>query len=644
MARLVDVANPPEDILRQEGFGISSEGVAVAPEVAVTFPRLVDAELPEDLVEPVQVNVPYSGGAEAARAAAQGLTMGFGEEIEAGLRAPFSDEDYTTIRDRLRAQQSQFGKDYPKTQLGLEIASGLAVPTGILGAAYKTGAGAMQLAKTGAKAGAATGAITGAGIAPEISDIPSYAGTFGVAGAGFGGAAPVAIKASGNVIRNLVDGMGLTNASNVASRKLQEYFNKEELTPKQVIDMLEEYRRLGVPNPVIADISDNLRNAGYASYVPSSKSKSVTEQFLENRQSELAGSIQSGLQRKSGVNTEGRFGFDYVRKLADTQAEASKKAYPKATSMDIPATPFRKYADRDLFAKAYEEAKKIADAKGEVLPELSQIRNAQFINSGILQRIKIGLDEVVAKETDVLGKTSGYGTTVKNVRREFNDLIKYYNKDYAKANQEFADFAKLKEAYSDGLDYMKMETSELKAALKKMTPAEKESFRVGMISEITNKLSKFKGGNPIREVFQSDRQKEALKFAFDNESQFNDFVRQLEATKDLMKTFNKTMRGSTTTEKLSALDEDAKILSGAKDFASGNIGSAIMNILGGGMSRARGFSPEVSDVMKQRLFTPNAAKQSEILNAIRTPQTPSSYANPATYSGLLGEIIPLMEQ
>ena len=59
-----------------------------APVVSVTTKR----EVPQA--------IPYSGSAEAARALLeQGLGMGFGEEIEAGLRAPFSEEDYKTIRD-----------------------------------------------------------------------------------------------------------------------------------------------------------------------------------------------------------------------------------------------------------------------------------------------------------------------------------------------------------------------------------------------------------------------------------------------------------------------------------------------------------------------------------------------------------------
>jgi len=257
-----------------------------------------------------------------------------------------------------------------------------------------------------------------------------------------------------------------------------------------------------------------------------------------------------------------------------------------------------------------------------------------------LHEIKKGLDDVVEKETDSLtGKMTGYGRDVANVKREFNDLIKYYNKDYAKANAKFADISKLKSSYNDGLDYMKMETSELSSKLKKMTPAERESFRVGMISDIKDKLSKFKGGDPSRLVFKSERQKESLKYAFDSEGQYKDFVRQVEAQNQLLRTYKKVRGGSETQERV-MLTEDVGMIG---DLAQGNIGSAAMNLVRRGAARAGGMRPDVAEIMQQRLFNPNPQEQSKILQMMQqgAPQT-NILNNPATYGGLLGELQPLM--
>lgn len=599
-------------------------------------PVVVTAKRTDNVPE----KIPYSGGAEAARAAAQGLTMGFGDELEAAARAPFSDEDYAAIRNRLRAQQEQFGKDYPVTQTALDIAGGIAAPAGILGATYKAGKGILGAVKAGAGAGALTGAVTGAGVAPELSDVPASSAGYAAAGGALGGAAPAAFKLGGQAIGNIIDSIGFTNANKIATRKLQELLDKENLTPADAKAMLDEYRRLGVPDPVLADIGENLRGAGYASYIVPNAQKTATAQFLENRQQDLANSLIKGLEQKSGVNSKGRFGFDYVNDLAVAQDAAAKKAYPQAYSKDIPAAPFRKYADRDVFANAYEQAVKRADVYGQKLPTLDQIRNAQFISTQILHEIKKGIDDVIERETDTItGKMTSYGRDVANVKREFNDLIKYYNKDYAKANSQFADLSKLKSSYNTGLDYMKMETSELASKLKKMTPAERESFRVGMISEIKDKMSKFKGGDPSRLIFKSDRQKESLKYAFDSKGQYNDFVRQVEAQNQLLRTYKK-VRGGSETQERAMLTEDVGMVG---DLAQGNFGSVAMNLARRGAARAGGMRPDVAEIMQKGLFNPNPNVQSKLLQMMQqqAPQV-GVLNNPTTYGGLLGELQPLM--
>ena len=627
-------------VMEEQGFNVTPQG-NVAPTVSVT--PAPAAPLPQN-VRVGAGGVPYGGFAEGLRALGQGLSLGFGEELEAGLRAgSFSDEEYKRIRDQLRAQQQQFQTEYPVIGTALDVAGGLALPAGVLGSAYKAGKGAWQIAKAGAGAGAATGAATGAGVAPEVSDIPMSAAGYGATGAVLGGTVPSAVSLGGRLVSNLVDSLGFTNANKVATRKLAEYMDKDNLTPNQVQDMLNEYRRVGVPDPVIADIGENLRGAGYASYIVPSKAKGTTQSFLEGRNADLAMSLSRGLEQKAGVKSQGKFGFDYINDVATAQEAAARKAYPEAYSKDVPANPFRKYVNRDVFAKAYDDAKRRADVYGYTLPELSQIRNAQFISTQILHDIKKGLDDVIDRETDkVTGKMTAYGADVAKVKKEFNDLIKYYNKDYAQANAKFADFAKLKTAYNDGLDYMKMETSELSAKLKKMTPAEKESFRVGMISEIRNKLADFKGGDPARLVFKSEKQKESLKFAFDDEAQFKDFARQVDYQNNLLKTQKKVLGGSPTQEK-AVLSEDIGFVG---DLISSGFKPAALNAARRGLARAGGINANIAEEMQKMLFNPSAQGQSALLRQLQQnmAQQGGRFSNPVTYGGLLGEQSALMGQ
>ena len=91
----------------------------------------------------------YSEGAERARTVAQGITLGFADEIEAGARSLFSDRGYKEIRDEIRQNTNDFRTDNPGQALALEMAGGVVVPGGILrsGAKALVGKAVSPMAK-----------------------------------------------------------------------------------------------------------------------------------------------------------------------------------------------------------------------------------------------------------------------------------------------------------------------------------------------------------------------------------------------------------------------------------------------------------------------------------------------------------------
>lgn len=150
------------------------------PTVDVTEPRLNADEIAQ--AEAEFARVPYSTGAETARAGLQGLSLNFADEIEAALRSgAISGKDYESIRDRLRAQQESFATDNPKTALAAEVIGGLAMPAGALGMAAKA---PSILKATGI--GAGLGAVQGAGQSADSEELTSDIVTGTMLGAGFG--------------------------------------------------------------------------------------------------------------------------------------------------------------------------------------------------------------------------------------------------------------------------------------------------------------------------------------------------------------------------------------------------------------------------------------------------------------------------
>lgn len=147
----------------------------------------------------------YAGG--LARQAAQGLTFGFADEAEAGLRS-LGGADYSEAVERIRGENQAFAEENPIASLAANVAGGVVPFVAGPGAALARAAVAAprMLGPTGnvarsAGLGAGTGAVAGAGAAE--GDLGDRAGG-AAAGAAFGaGAGAVAAPAAAGVGRVL---------------------------------------------------------------------------------------------------------------------------------------------------------------------------------------------------------------------------------------------------------------------------------------------------------------------------------------------------------------------------------------------------------------------------------------------------------
>ncbi len=610
----------------------------------------VAGEQPQASTSVFETKVPYSGLAEAGRAAAQGATFGFADELEAALRTgSISNQQYTQLRDQLRAQQKQFGADYPNVATPIEIAGGVAMPIGGLnllkGASTGiqtgvTGTGLAGQMTRGAVVGGATGALTGVGTA--TGDEGQQALNTGVAGSVLGATVPVAIKGASNLFRSVLNASGIGEQQTAASKMLMNRLQKENLTPDDVQQSLDDLRKLGIREPVIADLGKNLQDLAFDSYIVPSSRKATTANFLESRMIDQPSDIVSGLVKKAGLG-KNVSGYEYLQFLSENQQKAARNAYPDAYSKAIDARDFRKYVDRPVFQEAYQEAVKRAGVYGETLPALEQIRNSQFIPTEILHKIKIGLDRVVNSNTDPLtSKVTDYGRDVSNVRREFNNLIKEKNPAYAKANAEFADNERIRSSFETGQKYQKMEYKEVLDNLKKMNESEKEAFRLGMMADINSRLENFKGGDFSRQIFKSDKQKSLMRYAFTDQNKYQEFTAYVDALGRQTKTGQALMGGSQTRERFATSENASELGQIAQSAASGGMTGAAIATAKSLLARTKGISGETSAELQKRLFAVDPIEQTAILNELRKrTQTkplgliPGSAAV-GTVTGLLG--------
>jgi hypothetical protein len=595
--------------------------------------------------------VPYSGLAETARSFGQGLTFGTLDEIEAALRTgSISGPEYEKQRNLLREQQKQFGMEYPYIKTPVEIAGGFAIPLGVAGRVAKaapevqamlTGESLLGQAGRGTAIGATTGALSGYGYAEN--DIGTETGMGALFGGAVGGTVPLVIKGATTVIKNVLNASGIGDQALASNKMLASYLQKDNLTPQEAQTALDELRRIGVPNPVIADLGKNLRDLAYNAYVVQSKAKTPTMTFLENRLIDQPNDIVKGLVEKAGL-AKNVNGYEYLTALAENQSSAAQAAYPQAYKLAIDANPFRKYVDRPVFLKAYQEAVDRAAVYGDTLPDLSAIRNAQSVPTDLLHQIKMGLDRVINKETDaVTSKVTPYGRDVINVKNEFNDLIKANNPAYAQANAEFADYATIQKAFQLGQKYQSVDVKEAAAKVKAFNDAEKEAFRLGMMADINQRLGDFKSGDFSRQVFKSDNQKLLVRYAFDDQQKYNDFSQYVKALGEQSKTAKDVIGGSPSAPRLASQQQAGDIAQMAQSAATGGLTGLAVAAGKSMLSRAKGIGTETSEQLQKRLFTVDPIEQRAILMELnRRAQTRptgllSGAAGLGTATGILGD-------
>jgi len=427
---------------------------------------------------------------------------------------------------------------------------------------------------------------------------------------------PIVVKGAGTLIKNVLNSAGIGDQETAASKMLANYLQKDNLSPTEAQQALDELRRIGVPNPVIADLGKSLNDLAYSAYTVQSAAKGTTKEFLENRLIDQPNDIVKGLVEKAGL-AKNVNGFEYLEALTANQSRLASQAYPEAYSKAINAVPFRKFIDRDVFTKAYGEAVKRADVYGQKLPDLASIRNAQSVPTDVLHQIKMGLDRIVDAETDPLTKKmSGYGGDVVKVKNEFNDLIKDLNPDYKKANSEFADAERIKNAFKMGEDYQKLNPAEAASKIKKLTSDEKEAFRLGVMADVNERLGNFKGGDFTKQIFKSENQKLLLRNAFPDQASYNEFSQYVKGLNRQAETKQRVLGGSRTDENKAVREEASLLGSLAQASASGDLVSLLRSGASALTSRAKGISSESSEALQKRLFTVDPVEQTAILREL----------------------------
>lgn len=659
-------------------------------EVSDDFANLTQAEQNE-FVNKIrrQVEMGDKSSQEAAqpperqrgRAFMQGVTLGFADELEAAIRNPASalgsalglseGKNYKENLDVIRKKLESYRTANPIEALAAEMAGagvttvGAGLATMGTGAAATTAATSARLAPLAARAamvGAAEGGIAGFGAGEGgFRERAKTAATGAAIGGTVGAAAPIAVQQVGKYGRQVMDALGIggqQRALTFAERKMIEALERDGLTPEQAAERLREAQDLGIEDITIADLGESLRGQGWrAQAVPSEGRQKVVEQFAERGQRQAE---QITEKAADVADVLGPTGINYLDDLTERVEAQARPAYAKAYEIELDARPFANMAKSKVIQDAYQKALRIADIDPDIdmsgMPkDLSQFFSEEMAGGGyvgmpteLAHDIKKGLDVLIEGQTDaVTGKVTKEGAVLTKLKKRWNETIANQNDAYRAANAQYADSSRLRDAYKAGFDFTKISEKELVKKVSAMSLPEKEALRVGLISQVEELASKTGDSTDfVKTVFGTPRKRAALRLAFDNAEQFEQFERFMKLQSEKMRTTRKVMGGSETAERLMATEDAGidpqQIFGIGSQVAVGNIPGAISAAGSQAASRLSGISERSAEELSRMLFSVDPAEQQLILRELQRRQAQDQLqrgrlmSRPELYSGIIG--------
>jgi hypothetical protein len=525
--------------------------------------ELTDQQAYQAALEQATPKMEYGYG----RAALQGLTMGFSDEAEARLRAARGEGAYEDILAGLRQAKERFEQQAPIGSTVAELVGG--APTMLLG-----GAGTARLATmvpsvaarispmmtgmTGAAAtGGVTGAISGAGQA-QPGERMAGAVQGGATGAALGPVGQTATNVTrGAVSRGLEIGKSVIGADTTqqfqrrADVKLLQALRRDGLTPQQAADRLQSIQASGYkPETIVEAGGKNTRAlADVVSKYPGASQ--IAEQLAEERMAGQAGRVISDFERVFGRRESA---LDVADDLINRRNAASAPLYQQAyREGNVIADPrIDKLMELNAFKDAYKTAVELADLDGIKLPaKVEDLKKMGGFDLRTLDYIKRGLDDVLYVRAV---PTSGTGKQVigklKEKRNEFVSVLDEVGPpSYRQARQAFAGPTEVREAIDAGQNFTRITPKQLERDYARLSPAEQEGFRLGVLEAVRNNVEKGADGSDVlRKVWSSPEKRKQLQIILGND-QFRDLSNSLARERVIRQTDVTMTRGSQTMER-----------------------------------------------------------------------------------------------
>jgi len=440
---------------------------------------------------------------QRGRAIAQGLSLGFADEIFAGLRAPFGEgslgENYGKALQQERDVLKQYRQDYPISSAAYEVGGAIlpAIFTG--GAAAPAAATRTAAVLSGLGRGALSGAKFGAvyGFGSGEGDVLGRAANAGVnaliggVGGGVLGGVGGALKGSGGALVDWVRNKAGNRLAGVVSREVQRIAEQGGMTADEVIAGVAEGRIMAENRTLESMIRSFYAEGGPAG---AEIKRTLTARPGETRAAAME-EVQGALGSPGNPLANRRASEELTRRA---EAEAYERALT-SNGVDLPAPPQIVAALEDLAIRtpaALRDAAEVARVQYGVKPffEVAEDGSVAFARAPTLREAELTYRSL--RDMKGAAYTGGRGTlggALGDVAEELKGEMDVASSALAAARAEAAGVRNARDAFVAGQEAIRRSPDELALIIKDIEalgPDAVAAFREGMLTSIRAGMSK----------------------------------------------------------------------------------------------------------------------------------------------------------
>jgi hypothetical protein len=459
-----------------------------------------------------------------------------------------------------RAQAGESGFD-PSRMAG-NVAPTIAMGLGSLPAAAVSTIPRMLASTAGL--GAVSSQLTPAISKEEQANFPQTKQSQAAVGMMLGPAGTIIGRGLGAGASNIAQRFSESSAADAAKLKLAELLSKSGVG---------EYFTSGGGNP-LAQIEAKLATRGPESTLAGAagdyakgkldllatlpgQAKTLVEQFIHNQQATRGKRLVTAADEALGTS-----GKTYTGTLADLIAEKKTIAGPLYKQLEGLSVR----VDDDLASLI--QASKTAHGGAELLAELkrttpidvSKIKVGDDIPFDTLDKVKQALYDLAEKSKGEFGKPTTLSGAYNDLRISLTnkmDALSPKDKNgsiYKQARDAFAGPSQLEDAVKAGRDSMKQDAIKVADATKGMTQGEIESYRIGVLQSLKDKVGTEGGQTSLLKMWKEPATSDKLKEIFGND--YRKFAADV-AREARLKEIESVGRGSQTASRLAQMEEDS---------------------------------------------------------------------------------------